>query len=53
MNEFDIRINVDRIIVGFGWDAFARQRSGGLLSGLLESRRRTDVDFDGAATLLD
>ena len=53
MNEYDIRIEASRIVVGFGWDALMHQRSAGLLSGLVASKKHVDVDFDGAATLLD
>lgn len=52
MNTQSSIISADKIIVGFGWDAFLRQRSGGLISGIL-SASDSGVDCDGAAIVCD
>ena len=53
LKEYDIKIETGSVMVGFGWDAFLHQRSGGLLSGLIALRKPRDVDFDGSAILLN
>ncbi len=47
----NIAIRAKHITIGFGWDAYERQYSGGYFGGLAASRRKTAVDCDGSAEL--